>query len=166
VKGVDVGVLRRDKHRNFWYSMCKVPTLWLLPQYEEAKGVGVGVSQRDKRHDFWWSNINQIYVWRLQYVYSTNITTTTLVQADKGSRCWRLAEGQKPWFLALRCWPNFTISVCSMCTVPILRLLPQYEEVNGVGVGVSRWDKRRDFWNYNIDLFTIRRCKTEVQKLS
>mmetsp|Transcript_31969 Transcript_31969/g.35607 ORF Transcript_31969/g.35607 Transcript_31969/m.35607 type:complete len:97 (+) Transcript_31969:126-416(+) len=38
-----------------------------------------------------------------------------------------------------------------MCTVPILRLLPQYEEVEGIGVGVSRRDERRNFRHYNID---------------
>mmetsp|Transcript_38883 Transcript_38883/g.43561 ORF Transcript_38883/g.43561 Transcript_38883/m.43561 type:complete len:88 (-) Transcript_38883:164-427(-) len=36
-----------------------------------------------------------------------------------------------------------------MCTVPILRLLPQYEEVKGVSV--LRRDERRDFWPYDID---------------
>ena len=61
---------------------------------------------------------------------------------------------------------NFLISVYSMGTVPILRLLPQYEEVKGVGVGVSRRDKQRDFFlHHGIDHvslitidFTIRRA--------
>jgi len=40
---------------------------------------------------------------------------------------WCLTEGQTPQFLALR--PNILYSTYIMCTVPILRLLPQYEEV-------------------------------------
>jgi len=36
---------------------------------------------------------------------------------------------------------KFLIGVYSMGTVPILRLLPEYEEVKGVSVGVSQRDK-------------------------
>ena len=55
-------------------------------------------------------------------IFGTNITT---VQGGEGSRRWRLAEGQTWRFLA--------------------QILPQYEEVKGFGVGVSRRDKYRDF---------------------
>ena len=40
---------------------------------------------------------------------------------------WRLTEGQTPRISALR--PNLRYYTYSMCTVPILRLLPQYKEV-------------------------------------
>jgi len=40
-----------------------------------------------------------------------------------------------------------------MCTVPILRLLPQYKEVKGVGIGVSRY--RPNFRHYNYRMCTL-----------
>jgi len=54
VKGVGVSVSRMDKRHNFWNSMCIVPILKQLPQYEEMKG-----------GDFWHDDIDQIYNWRL-----------------------------------------------------------------------------------------------------
>jgi len=42
---------------------------------------------------------------------------------------------------------KFLIGVYNMGTVPILRLIPQYEEVKGVGVGVLQRNKRHNFWH-------------------
>ena len=58
------------------------------------------------------------------YVFSPDITTTTTIQGDEGSWHWRLAEGQTLQISALKYQPNFMIGINSMCTVPILRLLP------------------------------------------
>jgi len=86
------------------------------------------------------------------------ITTTAAVREGKGSRRGRLTKGQTPQFFGITISPKFTTVVYSICAVPILGLLPQYEEVKGVGVGVSQRDKRRDLqyrqkiWHYNIDL--------------
>jgi len=94
-------------------------------------------------------------------VYSTNITTTTTVRGGEGSRRWRLAKEQTSRFSALR--PNLRHYSYSMCTVPILRLLPQHEEVKGVGVGVSRY--RPNFlalqlqYVYSTDNTTITKAK-------
>jgi len=44
----------------------------------KAKGVVIGVLQRDKCRDSWHYDINQIYNWRRQYVYHTNITISTV----------------------------------------------------------------------------------------
>jgi len=40
-----------------------------------------------------------------------------------------------------------------MCTVPIIRLLPQYKEVKGVGIGVSRY--RPNFRHDNYRMCTL-----------
>jgi len=67
VKGVDVGVSRRDKWRDFRnYDINRI-----LPQYEEVKRVGVGVSQRDTRRDFW-------HWWRDSALASPWYTQTTV----------------------------------------------------------------------------------------
>jgi len=53
-----------------------------------------------------------------------------------GEGSWRLAKGQTPQFSALR--PNSWHYSYITFTVPILRLIPQYEEVKGDGVGISQ----------------------------
>jgi len=61
-----------EKFRHHNYSMCTNSTDNM--NTTKAKGVGIGVSRRDKRRDSLHYDINQIYGWRRQYVYRSNIT--------------------------------------------------------------------------------------------
>jgi len=148
--------------QSFWYydnDRIYDKLSLLLPQYEEVKGVGVrrlaeGWTPRFLAYRYYHSTRR----WRDLALASrggTNAATFGIPILWILSRRWRLQRGKCRNF-----W-YYNID----------QILSQYEEVKGVGVGVSQRDKRHDFWYYNINWifsitiltkFMIRRCKTEV----
>jgi len=144
------------------YSMRTVPIIRLPPRQRES-----ALASRVGTNATIFGITTKFTALQLQYVHSTDITTTSTVQGGEGNWRWRLAEGQTPQFLVLQYQPNFCHYNYSMCTVPILRLLPQHKEVMEIGVCVLQRDKH-DVRHTNITTTTtvrggevIRRCYLE-----
>jgi len=71
VTGVGVGI---SQYRPIFLAQLQYVYSTDNTTTTKAKGVVIGVLQRDKCRDSWHYDINQIYDWRWQYVYCTNIT--------------------------------------------------------------------------------------------